>query len=270
MDARLTPANGRVAATTLRGHVTAEAFVTGTPIRITAPVTDIRQSPDGPRDRQRLLGASVTRYEDRAGWSFVQGIDGYVGYIRSTDVGEGATPTHRVATRATHGYSDQDFKSPERVTLPFDARVAVLDERPKFFETDQGYIPKKHLRALDRPFADPVTIAQLHFQSPYLWGGNSTFGIDCSGLIQAALGACDIDCPADSDMQRDGVGEHVSGRYQRGDLMFWKGHVGMMVDTDVMIHANAHHMAVAYEPIAAAITRIAAQGDGPLLAHKRL
>lgn len=270
MDRRLTASNGRVAASHLQGRVEADVFVEGAGAQVIVPLTDICKSPDGPRDRQRLLGAVVTVFEDRNGWSFVQADDGYVGYVRSTDLGRKAAPTHRVATFGTHAYTEPDFKAPAQVALPFDARLHVVDERPKFFETDQGFVPKKHLRPLDRPFSDPVTLAQLHFQTPYLWGGNSTRGIDCSGLVQAAFTGCDIACPGDSDMQLDRFGAQVSGPYERGDLLFWKGHVGMMVDRDVMIHANAHHMAVAYEPITAAITRIAAQGDGPVLAHKRL
>ena len=126
------------------------------------------------------------------------------------------------------------------------------------------------MRGLERPFSDPATVAQLHFGVPYLWGGNSTLGIDCSGLVAAALRACDIACPADSDMQQQVLGRPFEGEYERGDLLFWKGHVGMMVDPETLIHANAHHMATAYEPIERAILRIAAQGDGPVIARRRL
>ena len=128
------------------------------------------------------------------------------------------------------------------------------------------------MRPLDRPFSDPVTIAQLFFGTPYLWGGNSGLGIDCSGLVQAALRACAVPCPGDSDMQLDDLGAEIpaGASLARGDLMFWKGHVGMMVDADVMLHANAHHMATAYEPIADATLRIKAQGDGDVIGRKRL
>ncbi len=272
-DRRTYPANDRVAHDSLRGQLDGVAFRAGSPKMVGAVLADLHVSPDqsrARRDRQRLMGEVVTVLEDHDGLSFVICDDGYVGYIDSDVLTDVTTPTHRVATMATHTYAEENFKSDVGTQLPFGARLTVLDERPKFYETNHGFVPKKHLRPLDRPFEDPATVAQLHFQVPYLWGGNSTRGIDCSGLIQAAMTVCDIACPGDSDMQREGLGEHISGPYQRGDLMFWKGHVGMMVDEEVMIHANAHHMAVAYEPIAAAIIRIQAQGDGPLLAHKRL
>jgi len=212
----------------------------------------------------------VTVFEDRNGWSFVQATDGYVGYVATTGLSQPIAPSHMVATPSTHAYSRDDFKSPEDTSLPFGARVHISDERRKFFETNVGFVPKAHLRPLEKPFSDPATVAQMHFGVPYLWGGNSTRGIDCSGLIAASLTACGIPCPADSDMQRNELGHDLSDPLQRGDLIFWQGHVGMMVDADTMIHANAHHMAVAFEPISNAIKRIEAQGDGSLLAHKRL
>ncbi len=269
-DRRLTPANGRVAAMHLAGQVDAERYLEGWPAMVAAPVVDLRAAPDGPRDRQLLLGAIVTVFEDLDGWSFVQGGDGYVGYVQSDRLATVTPPSHFVATAATHAYAEEDFKSPDLHGLPFGARVKVLDERRKFFETNVGFVPKSHLRALDRPFTDPATVAQLHFGAPYLWGGNSTRGIDCSGLVAAALLACAIPCPADSDMQQADLGAPFEGAYQRGDLLFWKGHVGMMVDDTTLIHANAHHMATAYEPVERAILRIEAQGDGPVVARKRL
>jgi len=181
-----------------------------------------------------------------------------------------ADPVWRLPFYTPYEGMIEDFKSPDVMSLPFGARVTVIDERRKFYETDAGFIPKSHLRSIDRPFTDPATVAQMHFGVPYLWGGNSTRGIDCSGLVAAGLTACATDCPADSDLQMAALGTDATGPYQRGDIVFWKGHVGMMVDADTMIHANAHHMATAYEPIARAILRIKAQGDGDMLAHRRL
>ncbi len=269
-DPRLTPANGRVAAMHLAGQVEADTFVAGALRSITQPVTDLCAEPAGRRERQLLLGAQVSVFENRDGWSFLQAADGYVGYVPSADLADPTNPTHFVATPATHAYADDDMKSPDLVALPFLCHVTALDERRKFFETDQGYIPKKHLRPLDRPFTDPATVAQLHYGVPYLWGGNSTRGIDCSGLISASMSACGISCPGDSDLQCAELGHDVTGEPQRGDMIFWKGHVGIMVDVETLIHANAHHMATAYEPIDQATLRIEAQGDGPVTARKRL
>lgn len=269
-DRRLTPANGRVAALHLAGMVAADRYLAGHPMMLTRPVSDLCITPNGPRDRQLLLGAVVTLYEDLAGWCFVQAADGYVGYVASDRLGPLRDVTHMVGTFATHAYADEDLKSPDLVALPFGARVTVLDERAKFFETTLGFVPKKHLRPIDRPFTDPATVAQLHFGVPYLWGGNSTRGIDCSGLVAAALTACGIPSPADSDLQSTGLGNPVGDTPRRGDLVFWRGHVAMMVDTATLIHANAHHMATAYEPLEAAVLRIAAQDGGPVTARRRV
>jgi len=250
-----------------RLHV--QSDLAGTAQQIARPVVDLRDA-EGRRQRQLLLGASVIAYDQADSRTLVQAENSYVGWVKTSDLTDTATPTHRVATFATHAFVAEDMKSPDRAHLPFGARVTVMDERRKFFETDQGFVPKAHLRPLDRPFEDPATIAQLHFGVPYLWGGDSTRGIDCSGLVAASLTACGIDCPGDSDLQRNALGREITGDLQRGDLMFWDGHVGMMVDAETMIHANAHYMATRYEPIANAIIRIAAQGDGPVIARRRL
>lgn len=271
-DRRQTPANGRVAAQHLDGAVEAEVFVAGEAATIGQVVVDLCASPQGKRDRQLLLGATVVVYERRDGWAFVQSKrDGYVGYVPQSALTSQTTPTHRVATLATHAFEGESFKSRDVLHLPFGSEVTVIDERHKMFETSFGYIPKKHLRPLVQPFSDPATVAQLFFGTPYLWGGNSSRGIDCSGLVQAAYHACGHMCQGDSDLQLDGFGMPIpdGSPLQRGDLVFWKGHVAMMVDEETLIHANAHHMATVYEGLAQATLRIKAQGDGDILARKR-
>lgn len=272
-DARLTPSNGRVADISLAGTVMAERYIVAEAGRIIADVVDLCPAPGKRRDRQLIYGEAVGVYERQDGWAFVQARkDGYVGYIRESSLGPALDPTHFVATAGTHAYEGESFKSRELRSLSLGARVAMRAEGPKMWDTDAGFIPKKHLRPLEKPFTDPATVAQAFFGTPYLWGGNSRAGIDCSGLIQAALTACAVPCPGDSDLQRAALGRALppGSDRQRNDLYFWKGHVGILVDADTLLHANAHHMATVYEPIEAAILRIAAQGDGPVLAHKRL
>jgi len=272
-DRRLTPANARVAASRLRGQVAAEEFTDGTPATIAQPVVDLCATPAGARDRQMLFGAGVTVFERRDGWAFVQANrDGYVGYVPEAALGAPTDPTHRVTSPATHIYADDSFKSPDLMQLPFGAQVTVVEEHMRFFETRQGFIPKPHLRPVGEVFEDPAAVAEMFIGVPYLWGGNSSRGIDCSGLIQTAYHACGFDCGGDSDMQRDGLGVPLAADadLMRGDLVFWAGHVAMMVDSETMIHANAHHMAVVYEGLAQATDRIKTQGDGDILARRRV
>ena len=272
-DRRLTPANGRVAASHLKGQVEADVFVDGEAASIGQVVVDLLAQPSGKRDRQLLMGAAVTVFERRDGWAFVQAKkDGYVGYVREAALTAVHSPTHRVATPATHAYASDSFKAQDFLHLPFGAELTVVDERHKFYETPQGFIPKKHLRPLSHPFSDPATVAQLFFGTPYLWGGNSSRGIDCSGLVQAAYQACGHICAGDSDMQETALGRLLNDddTLRRGDLIFWKGHIAMMVDGETMIHANAHHMAVVYEGLAQATLRIKAQGDGDITARRRV
>jgi len=274
MDRRLIAANGRVAASSLRGQVNAEDFVDGWLKQVNIALVDLCKSPGGARDRQLILGDKVTVLEERDGWAFVQSVkDHYVGYVTLEALGDTAEATHWVAVPAGHVYSEPDIKSPERETLLLGAQVSCVTHQPGFHETTAGgYIPKPHLRPIDRRFSDPVTVAQMLFGAPYLWGGNSVRGIDCSGLVQAAHLACGIPCPGDSDQQELTFGWYLdeNEELQRGDLIFWKGHVALVVDPDTIIHANAHHMAVVYEPLDQAMRRIEAQGDGAVTARKRL
>ena len=273
MDRRLTPANGRVAAERLRGIVQAERYVAGRPARVAAPFTDICRAPGGARDRQLVLGEAVTVYEEVGGFAFVEAAkDGYVGYLRADALGDPQAATHWVAVPASHAYTAPDMKAADRHELVFGSRLKIVGAQGRFMETAEGlFVPQQHLWPVERVFADAPEAASLFLGVPYLWGGNTTRGIDCSGLVQAALNAAGHDCPGDSDLQEALGAEQPAGTaLERGDLLFWKGHVAIAVDAGTLIHANAHDMAVAYEAAEAAMSRIEAQGDGPVTSHRRL
>lgn len=273
MDRRLTPANKRVAATPLRGQVEAATYVDGTEKMVAVPLADLLSAPHGRRERQLLLGERVQMFEERAGWAFVQAEkDGYVGYLPFDQLEERRPATHWVIARASHLYTEPDFKSYERMNLSMGSQFRVIGETERFFETPLGYIPRPHLAPLDRLASDPVEVAERYLGVPYLWGGNSIWGIDCSGLVQAACIGAGLFCPGDSDMQEGELGRRLSdsAKLRRGDLLFWRGHVALVAGKNRLLHANAHHMAVAFEEMDAAIARIAAQGDGPVTLRRRL
>jgi len=273
-DARRTPRNDRVAAHHLDPELIGDRTpVSGQAARVAVSVADLLRTPNGPRDRQLLAGDQITVLEDRNGLSFVQAEkDGYVGYLPSHELAPPLVATHRISARSSHAYDAPDFKSGDRISLSAGSLVCVERNEGKFAETEHGYIPLQHLSPLqDRP-DDPLSVAEMLTGTPYLWGGNSAWGIDCSGLVQIACHACGIACPGDSDQQQAELGIELAPDTQpeRGDLLFWKGHVAWVSEPGRLLHANVHHMAVAYEPLNAAVTRIMEQGDGPVLAHKRL
>jgi len=270
-DPRDTPANARAALASLRGRVVAPRYVEGEAARILLPLADLLSAPAGARERQLLWGESVTVIDRYEGWAFVQaGRDGYCGYLPEPALGPPRAATHSVAVPATHLLEGPKVQRRDLALLSFGARVTVTGETGRFAETPEGFLPLGHLRPLDQPFADPVAVAELFLGTPYLWGGNSRSGIDCSGLVQAALLACAIPCPGDSDQQQ-ALGQALApdAPLQRGDLLFWRGHVALAVDAGRLIHANGHAMAVAHEGTEATLARIAAEGL-PLLMRRRL
>ena len=272
-DPRRTPVNSRVAAAHLAVRKPGVVPVTGYPRQVVVSVADLLLRPGGLRVRQLIWGDEVQVYETRNGVSFVQAKkDGYVGYVPESALASGEPATHWVRTAGTHAYSAPDFKAPELRGLSLGSRLRATDISGRFVQTSHGFVPNAHLADLNAPVSDPVDVAELLLGTPYLWGGNSRWGIDCSGLVQAAFLACGCDCPGASDQQEAELGVVLPDGTppERGDLLFWNGHVAIVRDKDTLLHANVHHMAVALEPLVAAIERIAAQGDGPVTTHKRV
>jgi cell wall-associated NlpC family hydrolase len=278
LDPRLTPARPDLALDSLRGLVEAERFVAGELARVTAPSAPLRRtpSPDGAIDTEAQAGEALLVIERKAGFAFVQlQTDGYVGYLDERMIGEGPpAPTHRIAVTRTFLYPGPSMKLPPLVSYGLGAMVAVTAESGEFAETPAGHLWRAHLRPLGEWEDDPVAVAESLAGVPYLWGGKTSLGLDCSGLVQLAHAQCGRALPRDSDMQEAGVGEAVPvtpelAGLRRGDLVFWKGHVGLMRDEATLLHANGHHMLVVSEPLAGAAARILAKGGGPVTAVRR-
>ena len=251
----------------LEGQVTAEHFVEGRPGQVRVAIAPVFGTPDAGAalTTQLLFGETVRLFEEKDGWAWVQGdADGYVGYVPAAAIRrEMSAPTHRIASLSTPALGRPELKSPPLVDLPMGARFTVAREENGFAVLAIGaFVPMQHLAAIDAWAVDFVAVAEQFLGAPYLWGGRTRAGLDCSGLVQIALQAAGIAAPRDTDMQQAEVGEPIgSDNVRRGDLVFWSGHVGIMTDAAHMLHANAHHMRVAVEPLADTVARISATGS---------
>jgi cell wall-associated NlpC family hydrolase len=269
LDLRLNAYRADLADETLRGTVDAGRYVSGILHEVAEPVAPMRAEPrfDARRTTELLHGERVRVFETTEGWAWVKAsADGYVGYVPASSLSrEISSPTHRIAVPWTFMYPAPDIKSAPEVALPLNARLEVIETGERFARLRNGrFVIATHLKPVSASETDFVAVAETLLHAPYLWGGKTAAGLDCSGLLQTALHAAGRSCPRDTDMQERELGIALNdlGALRRGDLLFWKGHVGIMVDAVRLLHANGFHMQVVVEPADAAIARIAASGTG--------
>jgi hypothetical protein len=284
LDPRIHAFRPDLADARLKGQVEAERFVAGELFAVIAPTAGLcrHPAPDALLETELLFGEQVRVFETTGeGWSWVQSeADNYVGWVgRDALAPDLPAPTHIVSAPRTIVFSGPDIKSPPLTILPLGARVAVTanaaDHNARYgLIHPAGAVVMQHLRPIAEPLTDFVAIAESLAGTPYLWGGRSAFGIDCSGLIQLALCLSGHAAPRDTDMQEAELGQALRlgpslPDMRRGDLVFWKGHAGIMRDSETLLHANAHHMAVASEAVLQTIARLEKAGL-PVTAVKRL
>jgi cell wall-associated NlpC family hydrolase len=268
-----------LAAEGLRGTVKARTYSPGWDRQVIYPATPLRARPDARENwtTEALYGERVRVYDETKDWAWVQlASDGYVGYVRASSLSPQVNAaTHRVRALGTFLYAAADIKAAPLMPLSMNALLSIAETGPSFARLIDGtFVPTRHITEVDRFVADFVSAAERFVGVPYLWGGRSRFGVDCSGLLQTALQAAGGQCPRDSDMQEAELGQSLEGNnildgLERGDLVFWQGHVGIMTDGFMLLHANAHHMAAIVEPVRSAVERIARVGL-PISSVKRL
>jgi cell wall-associated NlpC family hydrolase len=279
IDRRRNAYRADLAAEVLRGKVEAPRYAAGEERQVIDATVPLRGTPDAHASwtTQALFGERVTVYDERDGWAWVQlASDGYVGYLPTSTLSAQLLPTtHRVKALGTFLYPSANFKSPPGLDLSMNAALCVAVTGPTFARLADGrFVPTPHIAERANFAADFVAVAEAFLGAPYVWGGKTRLGVDCSGLLQVAMQAAGLPCPRDSNMQLAElgsaipVGDDLAG-LARGDLVFWAGHVGIMLDAVRFLHANAYHMAVAIEPLRTAVDRIARSG-AVITAVKRL
>ncbi|MGE0628113.1 MAG: NlpC/P60 family protein [Hyphomicrobiaceae bacterium] len=269
-DPRLNAHRPDLAAESLRGKVDAPRYVTGTRRRVRRAAVPVRREPKPSLglETEALFGEIVTVYDEADGWAWIQlEHDNYVGYVPADTLTAPAEPTHRVSATGTFLYAEEDIKSPPLMHLSINSRLTVTHQGDRFGRLrDGGFVISRHIAPIDRIARDFVDVAERLIGTPYLWGGRTRIGLDCSGLIQISMQAAGLPCPRDTDMQQASLGESVLipdslEGLQRGDIVFWRGHVGVMSDGVMLVHANAHHMAAVTEPLSVAVRRISRAGS---------
>lgn len=275
LDRRVNAVRGDLADFSLAGILFAPHYAKAEPMHCLGQAAFIREAgaPDA-RASSQLLPGETFHLLDVTGtwaWGFCDH-DGYVGYVDRAALGVGSlAATHRVTARSAPLFASADIKSPVLGYLPAGSRIFGTME-DNFLMTEAGAIHSRHVMPLSEDKADWVAAAERQIGQPYVWGGRGAGGIDCSGLVQLALGQAGIKVPRDSDLQRDGIGDPLEpdAPLQRGDLIFFPGHAGIMMDERNMLHANAYWMTTLVEPLADVVTRLKPEHDEPILARRRV
>jgi cell wall-associated NlpC family hydrolase len=265
-----------LAAESLRGLVDAPRYVEGEPRQVTAPVLPLRRAPtpDAPLETEALFGETLKVLDEREGWAWVQlDRDSYVGYAPSAGLGgDILAPTHRISALRTFLYPGPDIKLPPLALLSLNSAVTVEQAAGSFLKlTDGSFLFAAHARSWGSHASDFVSVAETLRGTPYLWGGRTTLAMDCSALVQLSLEAAGLPAPRDTDMQAGELGEPVDLNaevLQRGDLVYWRGHVGIMTGPDALLHANAFHMATIVEPLVKARERISGEANDILCVRR--
>ncbi len=263
-DPRTLLARADLADERLEGMVRAERFAPVQAMRCITPTAGIFRTPDDEAEREDelLFGEGFDALEIAGGWAWGQARrDGYVGFVRADALaGAGDAPTHRVQALRTCGFARPDLKSRVVGLISMNSLIRAGGRQGGYVDAGEaGWVFEGHLSPIGVFETDPVAVAERYLGAPYLWGGRSSLGLDCSGLVLSSLQAVGRACPRDTDQQLASFADVGNrGALRRGDLVFWKGHTGMMLDGERLLHANAHHMAVAIEPVDEAISRIRA------------
>lgn len=279
LDPRVNAFRDDLAAASLKDKVAVGRYSSGKTRQVSDGSAALRRDPrhDAALDTELLFGETVCVFDEQEGWAWVQASsDSYVGYVSTDALSSHVFPaTHRVSVLRTHIYPVADIKFPPLELLSMNSLVSVEDVNGRFARLKDGrFAIASHLLPVGEFAEDMVSIAQTLLGSPYLWGGRTSTALDCSALIQISMQAAGMDCPRDSDMQENALGEALDdpqdvSSYIRGDLIFWSGHVGMMLDAERLLHANAHHMSTVIEPVVEAIFRIG-ENDNPVTSVRRL
>jgi len=282
-DPRITPYKADLAASHLKDVVEAKNYGDAIRHQVMMPVIPLHKTPANASmmDTQLLLGAEFDIYDIHNGWAWGQEVQeagskhsqGYVGYVPNMALARGGSePTHQISAIRAPVFIKPDLKTAIRTILPLNAKVLVDEQEGDYLRVpDTGYVHVNHIAKIENASGDFVIAAELHLGLPYVWGGISPDGVDCSGLVQTALRAVGKNALRDADMQEASLGKEIAkdAELKRGDLIFWKGHVGILRDANTLLHANAHHMLVVSEPLKKAIARIE-KSAGPVTSIRRI